>query len=230
MERVFKTLQRRYRRTNLTFGQSLTEKGERRKINHVFVKLMVLERGDLGVSAFQNASFGTANEAIRRSEHAFTEVSRSAVTARRCVELSEIFPDSASDDDSFRVLLLASAVCCKTTLLMKYCPLMWANGELWSGKFDLLICGELRYEEVRCAEDIGGLLGGWGRVGLMNVEDRQSLVDFIADHPHRICLIRDGLDKDNTSCSARDWCISYVLAVLTYFSDSKCGITCINTF
>ena len=201
MERVFKTLQRRYRRTNLTFGQGLTEKGERREINHVFVKLMVLERGDL-VSAFQNASFGTANEAIRRSEHVFTEVSRSAATARRCVELSEIFPDSASDDDSFRVLLLASAGCGKTTLLMKYCPLTWANGELWSGKFDLLICGELRNEEVRCAADIGGLLGGWGRVGLMNVEDRQSLVDFIADHPHRICLILDGLDETRfESCS-----------------------------
>ena len=201
MERVFKTLQRRYRGTNLTFGQGLTEKGETRKINHVFVKLMVLERGDL-VSAFQNASFGTANEAIRRSEHVFTEVSRSAATARRCVELSEIFPDSASDDDSFRVLLLASAGCGKTTLLMKYCPLMWANGELWSGKFDLLICGELRNEEVRCAADIGGLLGGWGRVGLMNVEDRQSLVDFIADHPHRICLILDGLDETQfESCS-----------------------------
>ena len=114
MERVFKMLQRRYRRTNLTFGQGLTEKGGRRKINHVFVKLMVLERGDLK-SAFQNASFGTANEAIRRSEHAFTEVSRSAATGRRCVELSEIFPDSASDDDSFRVLLLASAGCGKTT-------------------------------------------------------------------------------------------------------------------
>ena len=201
MERVFKTLQRRYRRTNLTFGQGLTKKGERRKINHVFVKLMVLERGDLE-SAFQNASFGTANEAIRRSEHVFAEVSRSAATARRCVELSEIFPDSASDDDSFRVLLLASAGCGKTTLLMKYCPLMWANGELWSGKFDLLICGELRNEEVRCAADIGGLLGGWGRVGLMNVEDRQSLVDFIVDHPHRICLILDGLDETQfESCS-----------------------------
>ena len=76
---------------------------------------------------------------------------------------------------------------------------------MWSGKFDLLICGELRNEEVRCAADIGGLLGGWGRVGLMNVEDRQSLVDFIADHPLRISLILDVLDKDNTSCLARDW-------------------------
>ena len=201
MERVYKTLQRRYRKANLTFGQGLTEKGETRKINHVFVKLMVLERGDLK-SAFQNPTFGTAQEALRRTEHVFTEVSRSAATARRCVELSEIFPDSASDDDSFRVLLLASAGCGKTTLLMKYCPLMWANGELWSGKFDLLICGELRNEEVRCAEDIGGLLGGWGRVGLMNVEDRQSLVDFIADRPHRICLILDGLDETQfESCS-----------------------------
>ena len=201
MERVYKTLQRRYRKANLTFGQGLTEKGETRKINHVFVKLMVLERGDLK-SAFQNPTFGTAQEALRRTEHVFTEVSRSAVTARRCVELSEIFPDSATDDDSFRVLLLASAGCGKTTLLMKYCPLMWVNGELWSGKFDLLICGELRNEEVRCAADIGGLLGGWGRVGLMNVEDRQSLVDFIADHPHRICLILDGLDETQfESCS-----------------------------
>ena len=208
MERVFKTLQRRYRRTHLTFGQGLTEKGERRKISHVFVKLMVLERGDLE-SAFQNASFGTANEAIRRSEHVFTEVSRSVATARRCVELSEIFPDSASDDDSFRVLLLASAGCGKTTLLMKYCPLMWANGELWSEKFDLLICGELRNEDVRRAEDIGGLLGGWGRVGLMNEEDRQSLVDFIADHPHRICLILDGLDEIQF-----DSCSNYVKDIL----------------
>ena len=65
-----------------------------------------------------------------------------------------------------------------------------------------MICGELRNEEVRCAENKGGLLGGWGRVGLMNVEDRQSLVDFIVDHPHRICLILDGLDETQfESCS-----------------------------
>ena len=52
-------------------------------------------------------------------------------------------------------------------------------------------------------QDVGGLLGGWGRVGLMSVEDRQSTVDFIADHPHRVYLILDGLDETKLeSCSS----------------------------
>ena len=201
MERVYKTLQRRYRQANLTFGKGLTEKGETKKISHVFVKLMVLERGDL-TPAFKNATFGTAKEASRRLEHVFNDLSSSAATIRRCVELSEIFPHAASHEESFRVLVLASAGCGKTTLVMKYCPLMWANGELWSGMFDLVICGELRNEDIRCAEDVGGLLGGWGRLGIANVEDKQGVMDFIADHPHRVCLILDGLDETKLeSCS-----------------------------
>ena len=201
MERVYKTLQKRYRQANLTFGKGLTEKGETKKISHVFVKLMVLERVDL-TPAFKNATFGTANESSRRLEHVFNDLSSSAATTRRCVELSEIFPHTASNEESFRVLVLASAGCGKTTLVMKYCPLMWANGELWSGMFDLVICGELRNEDIRCAEDVGGLLGGWGRLGIANVEDKQRLMDFIADHPHRVCLILDGLDETKLeSCS-----------------------------
>ena len=201
MERVYKTLQRRYRQANLSFGKGLTEKGETKKISHVFVKLMVLERVDL-TPAFKNATFGTANEASRRLEHVFNDLSSSAATTRRCVELSEIFPDTASHEESFHVLVLASAGCGKTTLVMKYCPLMWANGELWSGLFDLVICGELRNEDICHAEDVGGLLGGWGRLGIANVEDKQCLMDFIADHPHRVCLILDGLDETKfESCS-----------------------------
>ena len=201
MERVYKTLQKRYRQANLSFGKGLTEKGETKKISHVFVKLMVLERGDL-TPAFKNATFGTAKEASRRLEHVFNDLSSSAATTRRCVELSEIFSDTASHEESFRVLVLASAGCGKTTLVMKYFPLMWANGELWSGLFDLVICGELRNEDIRRAEDVGGLLGGWGRLGIANVEDKQRVMDFIADHPHRVCLILDGLDETKLeSCS-----------------------------
>ena len=201
MERVYKTLQRRYRQANLSFGKGLTEKGETKKISHVFVKLMVLERGDL-TPAFKNATFGTAEEASRRLEHVFNDLSSLAATTRRCVELSEIFPDTASHEESFRVLVLASAGCGKTTLVMKYCPLTWANGVLWSSLFDLVICGELRNEDIRCAEDVGGLLGGWGRLGIANVEDKQGVMDFIADHPHRVCLILDGLDETKLeSCS-----------------------------
>ena len=74
-----------------------------------------------------------------------------------------------------------------------------------------MICGELRNEEIRCAQDVGGLLGGWGRVGIVNVEDKQCVTDFIAGHPHCVCLILDGLDETKLeSCS-------------TFVQDILCG-------
>ena len=107
MERVYKTLQQRYRNANLIFGRGLTEKCEAKNISHVFVKLMVLERGEL-TSAFRNPTFGTAAEASPKLEHVFNELSRDAATATQYVELSEIFPVSASDEESLRVLLLGA--------------------------------------------------------------------------------------------------------------------------
>ena len=162
----------------------------------------MLERGELK-TAFQNPTFGTAAEFSRKLEHMFNDLSRHATAARRCVELSEIFPGSASEDRSFRVLLLASAGCGKTTLVMKYCPLKWADDELWSTEFGLAICGGVRNEEIRSAQDVGGLLGGWVRVGFANVEDKQRVMDFVADHPDRVRLILDGLDETKfESCSS----------------------------
>ena len=221
MERVYKTLQRQYRRAKITYGKGLTEKGETRKVSDVFVRLMVLERGDLK-SAFQMQSFGTAAEASRRLEHVFNDLTRGS-DAKRSVELSELFPLSAiAEDDSFRVLLLASAGCGKTTLMTKYCPLMWANGELWADQFDLVICGELRNEEIRRANGVGDLLGGWSSVGIENIDDRQRIVDFVEDHPHRVCLILDGLDETKfESCS------SFVQAVLR--GEKLCGIRLVLT-
>ena len=223
MERVYKTLQRQYRRAKITYGKGLTEKGETRKVSEVFVRLMVLERGDLK-SAFQKQSFGTAAEASRRLEHVFNDLTRGS-DAKRSVELSELFPLSASasaEDDSFRVLLLASAGCGKTTLMTKYCPLMWANGELWADQFDLVICGELRNEEIRRANGVGDLLGGWSSVGIENIDDRQRIVDFVEDHPHRVCLILDGLDETKLES-----CSSFVQAVLR--GEKLCGIRLVLT-
>ena len=221
MERVYKTLQRQYRRAKITYGKGLTEKGETRKVSDVFVRLMVLERGDLK-SAFQNQSFGTAAEASRRLEHVFNDLTRGS-DAKRSVELSELFPLSAiAEDDSFRVLLLASAGCGKTTLMTKYCPLMWSNGELWADQFDLVICGELRNEEIRRANGVGDLLGGWSSVGIENVDDRQRIVDFVVDHPHRVCLILDGLDETKLAS-----CSSFVQAVLR--GEKLCGIRLVLT-
>ena len=221
MERVYKTLQRQYRRAKITYGKGLTEKGETRKVSDVFVRPMVLERGDLK-SAFQNQSFGTAAEASPRLEHVFNDLTRGS-DVKRSVELSELFPLSAiAEDDSFRVLLLASAGCGKTTLMTKYCPLMWSNGELWADQFDLVICGELRNEEIRRANGVGDLLGGWSSLGIENIDDRQRIVDFVVDHPHRVCLILDGLDETKLES-----CSSFVQAVLR--GEKLCGVRLVLT-
>ena len=221
MERVYKTLQRQYRRAKITYGKGLTEEGETRKVSDVFVRLMVLERGDLK-SAFQNQSFGTAADASRRFEHVFNDLTRGS-DAKRSVELSELFPKSAiAEDDSFRVLLLASAGCGKTTLMTKYCPLMWSNGKLWADQFDLVICGELRNEEIRRATGVVDLLGGWSSLGIENIDDRQPIVDFVVDHLHRVCLILDGLDE-----TKYESCSSFVQAVLR--GEKLCGIRLVLT-
>ena len=124
MERAYKSLQRKYRGAKLHYGKGLTEKGVTRKVSEVYVRLMVLERSELK-SAFRDRSFGTAAEANRRIEHVFNDLVRGASAgARRPVELSKLFPESSNaDDDSFRILLLASAGCGKTTLMTQFCPL-----------------------------------------------------------------------------------------------------------
>ena len=208
MERVYKTLQRRYSRAKVHYGKGLTEKGETKKVSDIFVKLMVLEREALKL-AFKNRSFGTGDEADRKIEHAFNALSRGGNPVRP-VELSDIFPqNSSTEDDSYRVLLLASAGCGKTTLMTKYCPYMWVESKLWSGQFDLVICGELRSEEIRQARGIGDLLGGWSDLGVESIEERQRIVDFVSDHPHRICLVLDGLDE-----TSFDSCSDFVKGVL----------------
>ena len=208
MERVYKTLQRRYSRAKVHYGKGLTEKGETKKVSDIFVRLMVLEREALKL-AFKNRSFGTGDEAGRKIEHAFNALSRGRNPVRT-VELSDIFPqNSSAEDDSYRVLLLASAGCGKTTLMTKYCPYMWVESELWSGQFDLVICGELRSEEIRQARGIGDLLGGWSDLGVESIEERQRIVDFVSDYPHRICLVLDGLDE-----TSFDSCSDFVKGVL----------------
>ena len=199
MERLYKTLQRRYRQARVTFGEGRPEYGEIKALHHVFVNLMVFEGGDLK-SPFTQP---TAVDATRRLEHVLNGLSHKEAIAERCVELSDIFPFSASAEESYRVLLLAGAGYGKTTLVMKYCPLMWVNGELWSDQFDLLICGQLGNKDICCAQDIGELLGGWGRLGIASVDDKQRITDFIVDHPHRVCIILDGLDETKLEYCSR---------------------------
>ena len=208
MERVYKALQKQYRRTKVHYGKGLTEQGEARKVSDVFVRLIVLERKDLE-SAFQKRNFGTGDEAHRKMEHVFNALSHEA-SVRPMVELPAVFPQSSSaEDDSFRVLLLASAGCGKTTLMTKFCPLMWANGELWRDQFDLVICGELRSEEICRARGISDLLGGWSNLAMESIEERQRFADFVVDYPHRICLVLDGLDE-----TSFDSCSDFVKGVL----------------
>ena len=117
--------------------------------------------------------------------------------AATTVEVEE--GEKRNDEESFRILLVASGGCGKTTLMTKYCPLQWALGLLWNEEFDFVIAREFRYDKTRRIGGVGDLLGGWSSLGIEIPEDRQRIVDYVEDNPHRVCLILDGLDESKLS-------------------------------
>lgn len=172
--------------------------GKTLDLDDVFVRLMIVPHthGKLR-KAFDSFSFGSALDGSRRLGHVFNDLHHDSDL--QLVLLKELFPPCNGREParkiSVRVLLLASGGCGKTTLMSKYCPLKWAVGMLWSDKFDLVICAELRSENIRRATGIGDLLGGWGSFGIESESQRQTIADYLYDYSHRLCIILDGLDE-----------------------------------
>ena len=229
----------------IQLGKGFTERGASKKLGDVYVKLMVIERAELR-EAFQSQSFSSAGDEERRLRHVLNDfVSGTQVTF---VELAKMFerlleldrqaqgtwPSAAAtaveaeegekrnDEESFRILLLASEGCGKTTLMTKYCPLQWALGLLWNEEFDFVIAREFRYDKTRRISGVGDLLGGWSSLGIEIPEDRQRIVDYVEDNPHRVCLILDGLDESKLS-----ECDEFLQKVIR--GEELCGIRLVVT-
>ena len=183
-------------RAKIQLGKGFTERGASKKIGGVYVKLMVIERAELR-EAFQSQSFASASDEKRRLQHVLNDFVRGRQVT--FVELAKMFerlleldrqaqgtrPSAAAttveveegekrnDEESFRVLLIASGGCGKTTLMSKYCPLQWALGLLWNEEFDFVIAREFRYDKTRRISGVGDLLGGWSSLGIEIPEGRQ---------------------------------------------------------
>ena len=243
-ERVRKSC-KRIQEGKIHLGKGFTERGTSKKLGDVYVKLMPIKRADLQ-DAFRDQSFSSAGDEKRRLRHVLNDF----VRGRRAtfVELAKMFervleleqptqgmrPSTAAtaveveegekrnDEESFRVLLIASGGCGKTTLMTKYCPLQWASGLLWNEEFDFVIAREFRYDKTRRISGVGDLLGGWSSLGIEIQEERQRIVDYVVDNPHRVCLILDGLDESKLS-----ECDEFLQKVIR--GEELCGIRLVVT-
>ena len=118
------------------------------------------------------------------------------------VSPDNLFPvDNLSEKHETCCVIVVSGVATgKTTHFTKVVPLHWAENQLWFGMFDLVIAHRLRFQDVRQAKNVTDLLG------LNNFEfstaQKQDVLQFIIDHPHRVCHILNGLDETSLAlCS-----------------------------
>ncbi|XP_065196637.1 uncharacterized protein LOC135828132 [Sycon ciliatum] len=95
--------------------------------------------------------------------------------------------------NTFRVMVLSCAGGGKTMLMVKKAPYEWALGRMWD-EIDVLCALELRLSSVRNAQCIGDLLNLQNR-GITLPVDQAEVIDYICDHPQRVCIVLDGLDE-----------------------------------
>ncbi|XP_065196491.1 uncharacterized protein LOC135827982 [Sycon ciliatum] len=100
------------------------------------------------------------------------------------------------------VLVYGSAGSGKTTVFLLMVLYLWSRGELWRGKFDLVVGLELREKEMTAATSLAELLA----VKLASQGLSQAEILELARHfqhaPSRLCLVMDGFDEcEFSSCS-----------------------------
>eukprot|EP00117_Sycon_ciliatum_P029995 scpid48423/ scgid23754/ NACHT, LRR and PYD domains-containing protein 12; Monarch-1; PYRIN-containing APAF1-like protein 7; Regulated by nitric oxide len=86
---------------------------------------------------------------------------------------------------------------------------LWATGELWTKKFDLVLAVELRLGKVQAASTLCELLTR--RFAGLNMESDEILemARYFRSHPSRLCIVLDGLDE----CSL-EGCSEYITQML----------------
>ncbi|XP_065195779.1 NACHT, LRR and PYD domains-containing protein 3-like [Sycon ciliatum] len=93
------------------------------------------------------------------------------------------------------VLAFGSAGCGKSTIFLIMLEYLWSKGELWRGKFDLVLAVELRRAEVQAATSLCDLLAR--RFSSLDVETDELLEmsRFFRSNQSRLCIVLDGLDE-----------------------------------
>ncbi|XP_065189991.1 uncharacterized protein LOC135820874 [Sycon ciliatum] len=94
-----------------------------------------------------------------------------------------------------KVLAFGSAGCGKSTIFLIMLEYLWSKGELWRGKFDLVLAVELRRAEVQTATSLCDLLAR--RFSSLDVETDELLEmsRFFRSNQSRLCIVLDGLDE-----------------------------------
>ncbi|XP_065195772.1 NACHT, LRR and PYD domains-containing protein 3-like [Sycon ciliatum] len=111
------------------------------------------------------------------------------------------------EENKNNVLAYGSAGCGKSTIFLIMLEYLWSKGELWRGKFDLVLAVELRRAEVQAATSLCDLLAR--RFSSLDVETDELLEmsRFFRSNQSRLCIVLDGLDEcklENCSEYMRD--------------------------
>ena len=111
------------------------------------------------------------------------------------------------EENKKNVLAFGSAGCGKSTIFLIMLEYLWSKGELWRGKFDLVLAVELRRAEVQAASSLCDLLAR--RFSSLDVETDELLEmsRFFRSNQSRLCIVLDGLDEcklENCSEYMRD--------------------------
>ncbi|XP_065196269.1 NACHT, LRR and PYD domains-containing protein 3-like [Sycon ciliatum] len=206
-------------------------------LKDIFVNLTLLTKDELSeLFSNESSSFSSGSERARQLK-LFSEAQPQRVaTAERGIELEDIFsatserscnqgaaPRPGCDhevadsgllarakepvEENKNVLAFGSAGCGKSTIFLIMLEYLWSKGELWRGKFDLVLAVELRRAEVQAATSLCDLLAR--RFSSLDVETDELLEmsRFFRSNQSRLCLVLDGLDEcklDNCSEYMRD--------------------------
>ncbi|XP_065184588.1 NACHT, LRR and PYD domains-containing protein 3-like [Sycon ciliatum] len=111
------------------------------------------------------------------------------------------------EENKKNVLAFGSAGCGKSTIFLIMLEYLWSKGELWRGKFDLVLAVELRRAEVQSATSLCDLLAR--RFSSLDVEtnELEEMSRFFRSNLSRLCIVLDGLDEcklENCSEYMRD--------------------------
>ena len=187
-----------YRAGEIDTGGGITEEGAVLCEEFIQINLVMISRVNLH-DDFQDEGFDSSGD-LMRAEHSLT----AAGQRRENIALESLFqniPDIVlTHGASFRVFVLASGGCGKTTIFTKIATCRWARKELWP-EFDILIALELRHEDVRGAKSFRELLEV---AGLDCTEaERRAVRSYFKLYPQRLCIVFDGLDETSRKKCSR---------------------------
>ena len=160
-----------------------------------FVTLTIVDDDDM-TKNFENATFSSRADLDEISHVASAE--DEAVASNPSIGLDELFNSIQSGDTEIEVssaMALGAAGTGKTTA-MAMLAYMISLGRMYRGRFALTLLYQLRDPKVQEVKNLRDLLAiKLACLEIVKEAEVDQVFDHYRKHPHRLCLIFDGLDE-----------------------------------